>query len=219
MNIKHSLQQLARQAKGSFKTVHDREVIIKRLTNYLKDNNIQVRHVDHIKTKHIEGYIQQRQAMNISKRTLQNEMSAIRKTPTQAGRENLAYSERLSNKSLNIHNASRKGTKIAIANEQYQIILQSARQKDEGLAATMQLVRVLGLRGEEAVQCIQSLKTWQTAINQGKETLRVVFGTKGNRPRETRILNREQVKQAVDSAIEIANRHNGKLINKPNLKL
>lgn len=194
MNIKQSLEQLARQAKGSFKTVHDRVVIIKRFGNYLKDNNIQIKHVDHIKTKHIEGYIQLRQTLGISKRTLQNEMSAIRKTFTQAGRDKLVYSERLSNKNLNIHDASRKGTKTAITDEQYQTILQSAIQKDEGLAVTIRLARVLGLRGEEAVQSTQSLKTWQTAINDGKEKLRIVFGTKGNRPRDTLILNREQVK-------------------------
>lgn len=194
MNIKQSLEQLARQAKGSFKTVHDRVVIIKRFGNYLKDNNIQIKHVDHIKTKHIEGYIQLRQTLGISKRTLQNEMSAIRKTFTQAGRDKLVYSERLSNKNLNIHDASRKGTKTAITDEQYQTILQSAIQKDEGLAVTIRLARVLGLRGEEAVQSTQSLKTWQTAINDGKEKLRIVFGTKGNRPGDTLILNREQVK-------------------------
>lgn len=218
MSIKKSLEQLARQAKGSFKTVHDRVVIVKRFDNYLKDNNIQIKHVEHIKTKHIEGYIQQRQILGINKRTLQNEMSAIRKTLTQAGRDKLVYSERLSNKNLNIHDASRKGTKMAITDEQYQTVLQSAMQKDEGLAATTRLARVLGLRGEEAVQSVQSLKTWQTAINEGKEKLRIVFGTKGNRPRDTLILNRAQVKQAVDSAIEIASRNNGKLINKPNLK-
>lgn len=218
MSIKKSLEQLARQAKGGFKTVHDRVVIVNRFDNYLKDNNIQIKHVEHIKTKHIEGYIQQRQTLGISKRTLQNEMSAIRKTLTQAGRDKLVYSERLSNKNLNIHDASRKGTKMAITDEQYQTVLQSAMQKDEGLAATTRLARVLGLRGEEAVQSAQSLKTWQTAINEGKEKLRIVFGTKGNRPRDTLILNREQVKQVVDSAIEIASRNNGKLINKPNLK-
>ena len=41
--IKKVLQKLAENDKGSFKTVHDHEVIIGRLANYLKDNNIQVR--------------------------------------------------------------------------------------------------------------------------------------------------------------------------------
>ncbi|MFD1261643.1 integrase domain-containing protein [Entomomonas asaccharolytica] len=219
MKIKRTLQQLARQAKGSFKTVHDREVIVKRLADYLQANNIQIKHIDHIKTKHIEGYIQSRQEQAISKRTLQNEMSAIRKTLTQAGREKLANSERLSNQSLNIHNTSRQGTKTAITDEQFYEIVKTSIEKDQlGIAACLQLSRYLGLRGEEAVQSIQSLKTWQKAISQGKDTVTVVYGTKGGRPRQTRIINQDKVKQAVDYAINIANQQNGKLIDKPSLK-
>lgn len=219
MKIKRELQQLARQAKGSFKTIHDREVIVKRFADYLQTNNIQIKQIEHIKTKHIEGYIQSRQTQNISKRTLQNEMSAIRKTLTQAGRDKLAYSERLSTQSLNIHNASRQGAKMAITDEQFHEVVKTAIEKDQlGIAASLQLSRYLGLRGEEAVQSIQSLKTWQKAINQGKETLTVVYGTKGGRSRQTRIINREKVKQAVEYAISIANQQNGKLINKFSLR-
>lgn len=218
-NIKKVLQQLARNAKGSFKTVHDREVIIGWLANYLKDNNIQVKNVEHIKTKHIEGYIQSRQAQRVSKRTLQNEMSAIRRTLSQAGREKLIKSERLSSKTLNIHNASRQGTKIAITDKQFEAVLNKAIENGkEDIAAALQLCRYIGLRGAEVVRCNQSLKTWQTAINESKDTLRVVFGTKGKRPRDTRIINRERVKHAVDYAIKIVSKQNGKLIDKPNLK-
>lgn len=199
--------------------MHDRDVIIGRFADYLKNHNIQVKHVDHIKTKHIEGYIQSRQAQGISKRTLQNEMSAIRRTFSQAGREKLIKSERLSSKSLNIHNASRQGTKMAITDKQFEAVINKAIEKDkEDIAAALQLCRYMGLRGAEVVRCNKSLKTWQKAINEGKDTLHVVFGTKGKRPRDTRIINREKVKQSIDNAIKIANRQNDKLIDKPNLK-
>lgn len=218
MNFKQALSHFAKQAGGSYKTVHDRQRIMQRFVEYLKQHNIQIKHTDHIKTKHIEGYIKSRLTQGITRRTLQNEMSAIRVTLTQAGREKLAQSERLTNQALNIHNASRAGTKTSITEQQYQQIFQLALQKDQGLAATIQLARALGLRSEEAVQSIHSLKTWQTALNQGKTTLPIIFGTKGGRPRETRIINPERVKQAVNFAIKVSKQQNGKLINKPNLK-
>lgn len=153
-NIKKVLQQLARNVKGSFKTVHDREVIIGRLADYLKNYNIQVKHVDHIRTKHIEGYIQSRQGQGISKRPLQNEMSANRRTFSQVGREKLIKSERISSKSLNIHNTSRQGTKAAITDKQFEAVINKAIEKGkEDIAAALQLCRYMRLRGAEVVRC------------------------------------------------------------------
>ena len=95
--------------------------------------------------------------------------------------------------------------------------MQSARQYDQGLACALQLARLLGLRSQEAVQCASSLNTWKKQLEQNQSTLTIVFGTKG-RPRETRILNRNAVQQAVNDALLIAKTRNGKLIDKPDLK-
>lgn len=135
-----------------------------------------------------------------------------------AGREKLAQSPRISNKALGISGASRKGTRVAITKNQYTQIYQRAHQKNPSLAAIIELARVFGLRGEEAVQSVQSLKTWQTAIANGNTKIKVIFGTKGGRPRETIIINRERARNAVNTAIQMAEQQNGKLINKPNLK-
>ena len=129
--------------------------------------------------------------------------------------EKLAQSERLTNQALNIAHASRMGTKTVISEQQYQTILHTALQKDQGLTATIQLARALGLRSEEAVQSIHSLNTWQTALNQGKTTLPIIFGTKGGRPRETRIINPERVKQAVDFASKYQNNKGGNSLINP----
>jgi hypothetical protein len=40
----------------------------------------------------------------------------------------------------------------------------------------------MGLRSQEAVQSVQSLKTWRQALDRGDTRLTVVFGTKGGRP-------------------------------------
>lgn len=74
------------------------------------------------------------------------------------------------------------------------------------------------MRSQEAVQCSASLKTWQKQLGQGAERLSVVFGTKGGRPRETRILDRAAVSNVIAQALVIAKQRNGKLIDRADLK-
>lgn len=72
---------------------------------------------------------------------------------------------------------------------------ENARLKDPGLAAALELARLMGLRSQEAVRCPQSFKTWRQALARGEPRLTVVFGTKGGRPRETVILDTIAVKK------------------------
>ncbi|PLR35027.1 DNA-binding protein [Chimaeribacter californicus] len=218
--LSKQLVTLSRQAGGSFKTVADRSRIADRVAERIAKLNIQIRDVKHIKTNHIELYIKSRQAENISKRTLQNEMAAIRAICAAAGRNKLAdpNHEKLSNKALGLSEASRDGTKLAINSERYLAAFTYAERQDVGVAAAMQLARCMGLRTEEAVQSAKSLRTWQRALLKGEDRLRIVFGTKGGRPRDTTVLHREQVLSAVNYALKYADEHNGKLIDKPNLQ-
>ncbi|ATZ93050.1 integrase domain-containing protein [Dickeya fangzhongdai] len=210
---------LARRESGGFKTISDRSKIVERLARRLADLNIQIRSAEQLKVRHIELYMQSRQVENISKRTLQNEMSAIRAICRAAGKTKMADPdhERLSNKALGISNASRAGTKVAISDERYHTALALVKEKDEGVAAVMQLARHLGLRNEEAVQSAKSIKTWRQALLRGDDKVRVVFGTKGGRPRDTRIIDRDKLLAALNNAIDYADTHNGKLIDKPSL--
>lgn len=136
----------------------------------------------------------------------------------QAGRDRLAQSERLNNRALGLSGASHNGTKLAITPEHYRDVLETARAKDPGLAAALELSRLMGLRSQEAVQSVQSLKTWQQALERGDPRLTVVFGTKGGRPRETIILDTGAVKKALDNALAVAEDRHGRLIDKPDLK-
>lgn len=72
------MQALARQASGSYKTVHDRLKIAERLASHLLSLNIQIRTVQHLKAKHIECYIAGRLEQGITLRALHNEMAAVR---------------------------------------------------------------------------------------------------------------------------------------------
>lgn len=213
------MARLAKQAGGSHKTVHDRIALAQRFCERLvMAQNIQIRRVEHLKALHIESYVRERLAQSITKRSLQNEMEAIRSLLKQAGRDKLAASERISNRSLGVSGASRNGTKLAITPDHYHCVLETARVKDPGLAAALELSRLMGLRSQEAVQSAQSLKTWRQALECGESRLTLVFGTKGGRPRETIILDTVAVRKALDNALSVAEHRHGRLIDKPDLK-
>ncbi|EGS4556574.1 integrase domain-containing protein [Salmonella enterica] len=212
------MKVLAKKAGGSFKTVDDRIHIVQRFSHHLRSLNIQIQRVEQIKVRHIECYIQARLAQEIGKRTLQNEMAALRGVLQQAGRKQVAEHERLTNKALGLAGASRNGTNRAITPEYYSKVLEAARDKDAGLAVTLELARLMGLRSQEAVQCCQSLKTWKQVLESGETRLTVVFGTKGHRPRETIIQDTGAVKKALDNALSVAELRNGRLIDQPCLQ-
>lgn len=217
--LNKNLKTLARQAGGSFKTVADRTKIADRFADRLLKLNIQIRDVSNIKTGHIELYVRSRLSENISKRTLQNEMAAIRAVLRVAGKTFMAdpAHNKLSNDALNISGTSRDGTKVAITDEHYNAVLTTVREKDEGIACAIQLSRLLGLRTEEAVQSVKSLQTWKKAIQNGDDKVRVVFGTKGGRARDTTLIKKDETVLAINNAIEYARNHNGKLVDKPSL--
>ncbi|CCP01913.1 hypothetical protein BN439_0824 [Erwinia amylovora Ea644] len=102
--LNKNLMTLARQAGGSFKTVSDRMKIADRFAERLLKLNIQIRYMKNIKTGHVELYIRSRLTENISKRTLQNEMAAIRALLRVAGKTFMAdpSHEKLSNEALKI---------------------------------------------------------------------------------------------------------------------
>lgn len=211
------MKALAKKAGGSYQTVDNRIHIVQRFSKHLRALNIQIQRVAQIKVRHIECCIQARLAQQIGKRTLQNERAALRSVLQQAGRQQVAEHERMTNKSLGLSGASRNGTNRAITPEYYCKVLEAARDKDAGLAATLELARLMGLRSQEAVQCCQSLKTWKQALERGETRLTVVFGTKGHRPRETIIQDTGAVKKALDNALAVAEQRNGRLIDLPSL--
>lgn len=216
--LSSEMKALAKKAGGSFKTVDDRIHITKRFTEHLRALNIQIQRVEQIKVRHIECYIGEQLEQGIGLRTLQNEMAALRAMLRQAGRRQVVEHPRLTNKALGLSGASRNGTRRAITQEHYDRVMENARAQDAGLAAALEIARLMGLRSQEAVQSSQSLKTWLKAIERGETRLKVVFGTKGGRPRYTTILDAGTVRQAMEKALTVAKQRNGKLIDKPDLK-
>lgn len=221
MSFENEAAKIAHQAGGSFKTVHDREKILRKFANILKhDLNIQVRSAAQLKLNHIEAYIQHRLKANGALRTLQNEMSAIRTLLRMTKREQLLSHERLSNKSLGLSGASREGTKRAMPDTMFHEVFRNALARNREIAAAILIARRLGLRAEEAIQSCQSLGTWMKHLESGARTIRIVFGTKGDRPRDLYIhdVARAEILQAVRFAHAVASNNGGRIVSKPNLK-
>lgn len=222
MSLKHELVTLAHRADGSFKTVSDRKVMVSRFADHLKNVlNVQIRTPNQIKIKYIEAYVEHRLINEgVSQRTMQNEMAAIRCVLIESGREQFVNQDRLSNEKLGLSGASRLGTKTAITDEKYKAVLENAMARDEGVAAGLRLAHDLGLRSEELVQSAKSLVTWAKNLSTGKNSIRVIFGTKGGRPRDVTILpeSRQTIINTVSFALGIAQKQGGLLIDKPDLK-
>lgn len=218
--LKRDLVNAIKKGGGSFKTISDYSKILQRVGSRLAALNIQIKSVEQIKVRHVELYMGSRKCDGVANRTLQNEMTAIRRALDLSGKTIMAdpKHERLSNKALGIAGGSRKGTKEAITDSRYREVLGRVQLVDKGVAAAMQLSRYLGLRNEEAVQSAKSLKTWQKALMRGDNKLQIIFGTKGGRARMTTVVDRPKVLEAVNNALSHCKKQNGKLIEKSELK-
>lgn len=215
MSFRSDARDAARLAGGSFKTVEAREAVASRLADFLQARNLQIRDLAHLKTRHVEEFAAARLASGIGQRTLQNELAAIRVMLRQVGRDKLAG--QLDNRALGAAGASRAGTKTALPDDRLAALRAAVLARDEGVARVVDLQRALGLRAEEGVKGCKSLATWERQLAAG-QPVRVVFGTKGGRPRDVRPADRERALVAIRAARELAGRQGGVLIARPDEK-
>ena len=217
MSIRDVLVTLATRADGSFKTMSDRQNMAGRFADFLKVSNIQIKSIEHLKSKHIESYIQSRLEDGVGLRTIQNEASSIRVILREGDRDLLADSERLTNKALGISGASRDGTHRAMPNDMFSALVERLELVDKDVSACAQIERYLGLRSEEAVQADKSLVSWEKQLIQG-DVVRVIYGTKGGRSRDTRVVDVPKALEAVRNAQKRTKMNGVRVIDKPDLK-
>lgn len=120
--------------------------------------------VKHTKTPHVEKQIHRPQAENASVRTLQNALSALCSRTVATERNKLVdpNHEKLSNLALGLLGVNRDDTKTPITDEMRRWRRSSTTdKKPEGVAIAVKLSRCLGLRTEETVQSVKSLKAWK----------------------------------------------------------
>lgn len=218
--FRKSFISLARDCCGSYATTADRMRIARYFLNYLQVNGIKLRQTGSIKTRHISGYLLSRKEQGISHRTIQNERAVMRAILEKDGRLKIADPSNplLSNEALGLRDTCRDGKKIPLSQDEFNKAFSKVEKNNPGVAAVMQISYVLGLRTKEAVQSCKSVNSWLRELDSGHDSLLVVFGTKGGRPRDTTIINRDAVKHALIYAKNIMDKQNGKLIDCPNIK-
>lgn len=216
-SLRDEFEKAAHQARGSFKTRDQRKLILLRFAAWLRAANVQIRAIDQIKAKYVIAYVDARLEERISKRTLQNELAAIRSALIWAGRERLAASSLISNSALGIDGASRAGTKEALPADVLDEKLAALETMDRGVWAIAHLELALGLRAEEAVKACKSLRAWLAQLEKG-QSIRVIYGTKGGRPRDVNPPDRDRAKRSIQRALAVAATRRGFLIDRPSEK-
>jgi site-specific recombinase XerC len=210
-----SLVAAERKASGGFDTHKSREKLLRSFADKIhKLGFVHVQKIEDVSEKHISAFIEKAKSDGLSTRTLQNYLSALRVCLRSAGKDRFADSSRISNENLGIAGASRAGTKEACPVE----VLQEALSKinDDGVRAALSMMPLLGLRDEEAVRSVDSLKTWSKDLARG-DVLTVIYGCKGGRAREIIVPQREKALAAVKQALSVCEKHGGKLIDRPSI--
>ena len=128
--------------------------------------------------KQLKGFVAARIEEGISARSIQNEMSHVRRALEGVGRAEFAQ-DVCSNKELGVPSGSRIGSGKAVDPEVLQRALERAPADTRAL---IELSRSLGLREREAIQSANSLREWGQALSQGQPII-VRDGTKGGRAR------------------------------------
>lgn len=210
-----SLIAAERRSSGSFDTHKSRENLLRNFAETVHQLGfMQVQKIEDVTEKHIIAFIEQAKIDGLSTRTLQNYLSSIRVCLRSCGKDRFADSSRISNEKLGITNASRAGTKEACPPEVLEQAL--AKIRDAGVRAALSMMPLLGLRDEEAVRSVDSLKTWAKDLARG-DVLTIVYGCKGGRARQIIVPDREKALEAVKTALIVCKQHGGKLIDRPSI--
>ncbi|WP_176314797.1 integrase domain-containing protein [Burkholderia vietnamiensis] len=161
--------------------------------------------------KQLRHYVAARIAAEIGARTIQNEVSHLRRALRGVGRG--AWADALTNAELGVPAGTRIGTGRVV--DEGTLALALARAAPD-TRAWIQLERCLGLRREEMIESHKSLKQWEVALARGQSFITIREGTKGGRIRDTYLPApyRERALAAVRAALEAQAGHRY-LVNAP----
>ncbi|HZW12806.1 MAG TPA: integrase domain-containing protein [Noviherbaspirillum sp.] len=136
-----------------------------------------------ITLRQLRNYVQKRLESGIGVRTLESDLSAIRKAMRAAGRGIDAAN--FTREQLGLPPATRKGKGIAIPDEALDEAINKAPPR---IRACIRVIEVLGLRMNELVESRDSLPDWERALSVGGATVELVAGAKGGKARPIFIL-------------------------------
>lgn len=205
-NAINAVKQVAINTHGSNLTRQARVRTAMQFVECMYQENLQIRDMESVGVRHIKLFIEMRRAAGDIDRTLQNVMSNMRVMLREIGRHGLAGDPLISNEALGINKASRRGTNTRVSQSADRNILAAAIECDDYIDAAVRLQRQFGLRAQETVRSGPSLLMWEQQLLRG-ESIHVVAGTKGGRPRFTHPIERDSALEVVRFALEVLRRH------------
>lgn len=214
--LKQEVAKAIRCWSGSNKTRNDYYHMGDAFAEKLWLLGYQIQTVNSLKVKHLQAYCDQRLEEGINRRSIQNEMAVIRLILRHHKRAAFANSEQISNSALGLGDTDRQGTKIPLADHQFDRVYQHALRLDRGIAAILVLMRFVGLRSQEGIVSCKSLESWVISIEAGHNYVIVIHGTKGGRRRQTTLHNPKAI-TAIKFALEVAKSQNNVLITRKGL--
>lgn len=167
-----------------------------------------------ITAKQFKKYISV-QVGRVSKRTVQNEASHLRRAIAGAGREEFARNV-CTSQAMGVPSATRIGTGKAVDPDVLKAVLSKVRPDTK---AIINLCHAMGLRGREAIQSAESLKEWARSLAAGQPVVIIRYGTKGGRIRSTFLCPSKAAAaaEAVAGALEVLKTQKH-LVDSENLK-
>jgi hypothetical protein len=150
--------------------------------------------------KQLCKYVSTRIDAGITARTIQNEVSHLRRALHGAGRGE--WVDALTNTQLGVPVGTRIGTGRVV---DAHVLAHALEHASADTRAWIQLERCLGLRREEMIESHKSLKQWEAALSRGQSFITIRHGTKGGRVRDTTIpmMYRTRALNAVSAALEV----------------
>lgn len=213
LNLRAWSQAFQADKKGSGATRHAGSQTIKKFDNFVKERKWKDVRPETLSSRQVRSYVFYRLSQEINPRTIQNEVSHLRRIAVGAGQKIGDVRE-----PKNDWGAARLGlpdrieratNKPAISSSQFE---KRADLKPE-IRVVLELESALGLRAREAVLCPKSLNEWAEKLGQARDDenlrLTVVHGTKGGRPRDVFIQpdRRVEALQVVEQAREIVEKN------------
>lgn len=191
MSLMREMMRDSDRAAGSSQTRDAREGTVRDYVAWARENNIQTRHSDQIKAKHVRAYgqhlAQRVERGEISVAHAQNRMSHMRGILSAQGRDKTADRDDLKNAALGLSGRSRAGTNRAVTDKELRDLQDRVPSH---IAAGLEVARSMGLRSKETVAgCVrEQLKDWERELSEGKAN--VVRGAKGGRMRVTHFMSK-----------------------------
>lgn len=220
-NAFHTVVVANSKLGGAKTTKVQRKNICKGFIAWAFQNNHRLISIKDTTCELVAEFVKVQLAKGISVGTVHNRLASIRRAMRALGRD--PDTQGITAKAVGLPSRDRAGTKEPTPDEVLARALQKALEIGEpGLAIMLELERLLGHRGQEAVMCIKDLE--RCAIEASELTdlkISISRGTKGGRYRDTQVIHARahETLLLIRRALDYASTHGGFLIEGANAGL